>query len=100
MALGNGGKNSKLKVFSGLHVYVSGGCPQVPWKLPSVPSLLPYKYVKNKTEFNQQKDPVVFTQWFVNQAASCLATGRVLQGAVQNERLLPEVGWARELLAK
>ena len=38
MALGNGGKNSQLKVFSGLHVYVSGGCPQVPLEIPFSPT--------------------------------------------------------------
>ena len=38
MALGNGGKNSKLKVFSGLHVCVSGGCLQVPLETPFSPT--------------------------------------------------------------
>ena len=36
----------------------------------------------------------------MNQAASRLATGKVLQGVVQNGRLLQEEGWVRELLEK
>lgn len=99
MALGNGGKKSTQSVLWAPCLYIWGLSPSATGNSLQSHHCYHINMWKIK-QFNQQKDPVVFTQWFVNQPASCLATGRVLQGSVQNERLLPEVGWAMELLVK
>lgn len=46
MTLGNGGRNSKLKVFSGSYVYVSGGLSPSAIGNSFSPTLLPYHLMK------------------------------------------------------
>ena len=55
---------------------------------------------KNKVHSHKFEDLIIFIQWFINQAASHLATRKALHGVYKVEGFYREKGGAREELQK
>ena len=56
--------------------------------------------LKNKIQPGKFEDLVGFTRQFMICSVSNLATSRMLQGVVQNERLLWEEGWGKGAISE